>query len=158
MLTGPWHLIIAWQNEGYFWHYVVNEHVLRFLGQRAPIDYIFLPLPIFVLVLFFWLLPWSPYLALILPPECLGRAKEPTAEDQGPLFSWLWAGALLVFFAISRARLLQYALPAMPALALLIAKSLDDRLKGPAVRIRDHGGVGVLCATTGRSAAAEEPV
>jgi 4-amino-4-deoxy-L-arabinose transferase-like glycosyltransferase len=130
MLTIPWHLIIAWQHEGYFWYYVMNEHVLRFLGQREPIDYISLPLPIFVLVLLFWLLPWSPYLALILPPGLLRREKEPTAEAQGTLFLWLWAGALLVFFATSRARLPQYALPAMPALALLIAKSLDDRLGG----------------------------
>jgi 4-amino-4-deoxy-L-arabinose transferase-like glycosyltransferase len=130
MLTAPWHLIIAWQNEGYFWHYVMNEHLLRFVGRRDPVDYISLPLPIFVLVLFLWLLPWSPYLALILPTRLLQHKKELTPEEQGGLFLWLWAGAVLVFFAASQARLPQYSLPAMPALALLIGKGLDDRFRG----------------------------
>ena len=42
----------------------------------------------------------------------------------------LWAGLVLLFFALSRARLPQYSLPAMPALALLIGKSLDERFTG----------------------------
>ncbi len=67
LLIVPWHLIIGWQNEGYFWHYFANEHFLRFLGRRHPIDFVSLPLPIFFLVLFLWLLPWSPYLALAIP-------------------------------------------------------------------------------------------
>jgi 4-amino-4-deoxy-L-arabinose transferase-like glycosyltransferase len=142
MLTAPWHLIIAWQNEGYLWHYVMNEHVLRFLGQREPVDYISLPLPIFVLVLFLWLLPWSPYLALMLPTGLLQRKKELPPQEQGSLFLWLWAGALLVFFAASQARLPQYSLPAMPALALLLGKSLDDRLRGHVTSTR-----GLLRAT-----------
>ena len=69
LLIVPWHLIIGWQHEGYFWHYFANEHFLRFLGRRHPIDFISLPLPIFSLVLFLWLLPWSPYLALAIPYE-----------------------------------------------------------------------------------------
>jgi 4-amino-4-deoxy-L-arabinose transferase-like glycosyltransferase len=67
VLVVPWHLIIGWQHEGYFWHYFVNEHFLRFLGRRHPLDFISLPLPIFFLVLFLWLLPWSPYLGFALP-------------------------------------------------------------------------------------------
>lgn len=145
MLTTPWHLIIAWQNEGYFWHYVMNEHLLRFLGQRDPVDYISLPLPIFVLVLFLWLLPWSPYLALILPTGLLQRKKELTPEEQGALFLWLWAGAVLIFFATSRARLPQYSLPAMPALALLIGKILDDRFRG---HVTSSGGLVLATAVS----------
>ena len=60
LVTVPWHLIIGWQHEGYFWHYFVNEHFLRFLGQRHPLDFISLPLPIFFLVLFLWLRPGAP--------------------------------------------------------------------------------------------------
>jgi 4-amino-4-deoxy-L-arabinose transferase-like glycosyltransferase len=136
-LIAPWHIIIAWQNEGYFWHYFMNEHLLRFLGRRDPVDYISLPLSVFFFILLFWLLPWTPYLALIISRQ-LSRTRE-HLPDAGPgtFFLLLWAAALLVFFAASQARLPQYSLPAMPALALLIGKDLDDRLMRCSARV--HG-------------------
>jgi 4-amino-4-deoxy-L-arabinose transferase-like glycosyltransferase len=130
LLIVPWHLIIGWQHEGYFWHYFANEHFLRFLGRRHPIDFISLPLPIFSLVLFLWLLPWSPYLALAIPRQWPQLGKPLPREDAGHLLMLLWASMFLLFFALSRARLPQYCLPAMPALALLIGMSLDKRYTG----------------------------
>ena len=130
VLIVPWHLIIGWQHEGYFWHYFVNEHFLRFLGRRHPLDFVSLPLPIFFLVLFLWLLPWSPYLALALPRQWPQLGKPLTREAAGNLLLFLWASLFLLFFATSRARLPQYCLPAMPALALLIGSSLNRRYRG----------------------------
>jgi 4-amino-4-deoxy-L-arabinose transferase-like glycosyltransferase len=127
LLIVPWHLILGWQNEGYVWHYFGNEHFLRFLGRRYPGDFISLPLPIFFLVLFLWLLPWSPYLALSVSRLWPRRGGALDREARGSLFVLLWAGAVLMFFATSRARLPQYSLPAMPALVLLIGKGLDAR-------------------------------
>jgi 4-amino-4-deoxy-L-arabinose transferase-like glycosyltransferase len=142
VMTVPWHVYIAWQNEGYAWHYFANEQFLRFLGQRYPLDFISLPLPIFLLILFFWLLPWSPYLALGLPRHWpkLGQWRGPERGDSRlPL---LWAALLLLFFSLSHARLPQYSLPAMPALALLIGTSLEERWSGRVV-----GRLGLLIAT-----------
>jgi 4-amino-4-deoxy-L-arabinose transferase-like glycosyltransferase len=130
VLVVPWHLIIGWQHEGYFWHYFVNEHFLRFLGRRHPLDFISLPLPIFSLVLFLWLLPWSPYLGFALPRQWPQLGKSLPPEDAGHVLMLLWASMFLLFFAMSRARLPQYCLPALPALALLIGKSLDKRYTG----------------------------
>jgi 4-amino-4-deoxy-L-arabinose transferase-like glycosyltransferase len=132
VLIAPWHLIMGWQHEGYLWHYFVNEHVLRFLGRRYPLDFISLPLPIFFLVLFLWLLPWSPYLALALPRQWPRFEKPLPREASGKLFLLLWASLFLLFFAASQARLPQYCLPAMPALALLIGSSLHKRCSGSA--------------------------
>ncbi len=132
LLIVPWHLIVGWQNEGYLWHYFANEHFLRFLGRRHPIDFVALPLPIFFLVLFLWLLPWSPYLGLAIPRKWPRRAKPLSREDAGFLFLLLWAGMWLCFFSLSRARLPQYSLPAMPALALLIGNRLDQQFSGNA--------------------------
>jgi 4-amino-4-deoxy-L-arabinose transferase-like glycosyltransferase len=143
LLIVPYHLILGWQNEGYFWHYFMNEHVLRFLGQRHPVDFISLPLPIFFLILFLWLLPWSPYLALAIPRRWPSRGKPLPREDEGFLLILLWAALVLLFFALSRARLPQYALPAMPALALLIGTSLGERLTGSVSSTK-----GVLIAAT----------
>jgi 4-amino-4-deoxy-L-arabinose transferase-like glycosyltransferase len=142
LLIVPWHLIIGWYNEGYAWHYFANEHFLRFLGRRHPIDFISLPLPIFFLVLFFCLLPWSPYLALCVPQTWWRPGKTLDREGQGYLFLLLWAGSVLMFFATSQARLPQYSLPALPALALLIGKGLDARFTGSISSI-----TGLLIAT-----------
>jgi 4-amino-4-deoxy-L-arabinose transferase-like glycosyltransferase len=142
LLIVPWHLIMGWQHEGYFWHYFANEHFLRFLGRRHPIDFISLPLPIFSLVLFLWLLPWSPYLALAIPRQWPQLGKPFPREDAGHLLMLLWASMFLLFFALSRARLPQYCLPAMPALALLIGMSLDKRYTG-----RISSTTGLLIAT-----------
>jgi 4-amino-4-deoxy-L-arabinose transferase-like glycosyltransferase len=130
LLIIPWHLIIGWQHEGYFWHYFVNEHFLRFLGRRHPLDFVSLPLPIFSLVLFLRLLPWSPYLALAMPRQWPHLGKPLPRKDAGHLLVLLWASLFLLFFALSRARLPQYCLPAMPALALLIGMGLDKRYTG----------------------------
>jgi 4-amino-4-deoxy-L-arabinose transferase-like glycosyltransferase len=141
LLIAPWHLVIGWQNEGYFWHYFANEHFWRFLGRRHPIDFISLPLPIFFLVLFLGLLPWSPYLAL---PRTWPALRKPRRRgNAGSLLVWLWAGMFLIFFSLSRARLPQYSLPAMPALALLIGMSLHERFRGSVSSTK-----GLLRATT----------
>jgi hypothetical protein len=142
LLIVPWHLIMGWQNEGYLWHYFANEHVLRFLGRRHPVDFVALPLPIFFLVLFLSLLPWSPYLGIAISRTWSQPGKPLAREDAGCLFVLLWAGMLLCFFSLSRARLPQYALPAMPALALLIGKSLDAKFTGKVPSLQ-----GLLIAT-----------
>jgi 4-amino-4-deoxy-L-arabinose transferase-like glycosyltransferase len=129
LLTMPWHMLMAWRNDGYFWHYLVNEHILRFVGRRDPVDYITLPAPVFLLLAFLWLLPWSPYLALAIPAGGGHDAKRGDDLVSGRLLLLLWAGLPLLFFVVSRARLPQYSLPALPALALLIGKGLDDRCR-----------------------------
>jgi len=142
LVTAPWHVLIAWRNDGYFWHYVVNEHVLRFLGQRDPMDFVSLPLPVFLLIVFLWLLPWSPYLALTIPDKWGDRSKDRDDRPDGRFVLLLWAGLPLIFFAASQARLPQYSLPALPALALLIGATLEDRCSGRVVSI-----TGLLVAT-----------
>jgi 4-amino-4-deoxy-L-arabinose transferase-like glycosyltransferase len=130
ILTAPWHLAMICQHEGYFWHYFVNEQFLRFLGRRDPIDYTTLPLPVFLAILLLWLVPWSAYLPLAVQTHLRRGRKNLRRMESGGLLILLWAGAILGFFSLSRARLHQYLLPAMPALALLFGKSLADRVTG----------------------------
>jgi len=82
------------------------------------------------LILFLWLAPWSTYLPLAVLANPLRTGIGLDRAEQGGLLLWLWAAAILGFFSLSQARLQQYLLPAMPALGLLIGKSLDDRLTG----------------------------
>ena len=143
-LTVPWHLVMGWQNEGFLWHYFMDEQFLRFLGRRSVVDYVSLPLPVFFLIQLLWLVPWSTYLLFVVLANPLRHRDSPDRGDQGALLIWLWAAAILGFFSLSQARLHQYLLPAMPALGLLIAKNLDDRLTDRASSTRGLVALSVL--------------
>ncbi|MEO6801976.1 MAG: glycosyltransferase family 39 protein [Granulicella sp.] len=72
-IASPWHILAGLRNtggmdgHGFFWFYFVNEHVLRFLGKRIPMDYNKLPGYLFWSLHLVWLFPW----ALFLPVLCM---------------------------------------------------------------------------------------
>lgn len=109
----PWHVALAVRDPAFFHFYVFNEHIYRFLNVREPIDYVPLSLAGFWASTVFWLLPWS----LFLPGALLWsrRATDPLAL---PL---IWATIVIGFFSLARSRLERYGLPALPALAVVIA-------------------------------------
>lgn len=70
----PWHLLATLANppvlepslhsgpgeyRGFLWRYLINEHVLRFVGTRYPVDYSRVPLLWFWAGHLAWLFPWS---------------------------------------------------------------------------------------------------
>ncbi len=119
VIAVPWHIAIGLRNPGFFWFYFVNEHVLRFLGKRYPMDYGTVPLVPFWLLHLVWLFPWSFYLITLFRPRNFKRA---IAESSGGLtLPLVWALTILLFFSFST-RLEYYTLPALPALALLAGR------------------------------------
>jgi 4-amino-4-deoxy-L-arabinose transferase-like glycosyltransferase len=72
-VAAPWHVLAGLRNNasanghGFFWFYFVNEHYLRFLGERIPRDYNKLPTALYWSLHFVWLFPWS----LFAPPALL---------------------------------------------------------------------------------------
>jgi 4-amino-4-deoxy-L-arabinose transferase-like glycosyltransferase len=72
VIAAPWHILAGLRNtggmdgHGFFWFYFVNEHFLRFLGKRIPMDYNKLPGYLFWSLHLVWLFPW----ALFLPALC----------------------------------------------------------------------------------------
>jgi 4-amino-4-deoxy-L-arabinose transferase-like glycosyltransferase len=72
-IAAPWHILASLRNtdgtllghcHGFFWFYFVNEHFLRFLGKRYPMDYNKLPGYLFWSLHLVWLFPWSLFLPL----------------------------------------------------------------------------------------------
>jgi 4-amino-4-deoxy-L-arabinose transferase-like glycosyltransferase len=77
-IAAPWHILVGLANpdqghpvgnhptvgnvHGFWWFYFINEHVLRFFGQRYPHDYNKLPFAAYWLLHFVWLFPWSLFL------------------------------------------------------------------------------------------------
>jgi 4-amino-4-deoxy-L-arabinose transferase-like glycosyltransferase len=72
-IDAPWHVLAGLRNtggangHGFFWFYFVNEHYLRFLGERIPRDYNKLPTALYWSLHLVWLFPWS----LFAPPALL---------------------------------------------------------------------------------------
>ena len=69
-IAAPWHILAGLRNtdgmngHGFFWFYFINEHVLRFLGQRIPRDYNKLPGYLYWSLHLVWLFPWSLFVPL----------------------------------------------------------------------------------------------
>ena len=81
-IAAPWHILAGLANpdqghpvgnhptpgnvHGFWYFYFINEHVLRFLGQRFPHDYNRLPFVAYWLLHLVWLFPWSLFLPALL--------------------------------------------------------------------------------------------
>jgi 4-amino-4-deoxy-L-arabinose transferase-like glycosyltransferase len=130
----PWHLGVALRHEGFFSFYVIDNHVLRFLGRRAFVeDDVPLSWVAFLGATFMLFGPWS----LCLPAALRDTARKLRGsgpESKALLLVLLWAGCIVSFFALSPLKLEHYGLPAFPALALLVGKYWGDRLAMPGRR------------------------
>ncbi|MFZ0759027.1 MAG: glycosyltransferase family 39 protein, partial [Candidatus Sulfotelmatobacter sp.] len=143
-IAAPWHILAALRNpgtaghHGFLWFYFVNEHLLRFLGKRYPRDYSKLPASLYWSLHLVWLFPWSLYLPAavkIAAREWRGRsdhsgASEPTGirsqtdfASRTRLLCWIWAGVVLIFFAVSTNQE-YYTFPAYLPLLLLLADGI----------------------------------
>lgn len=110
----PWHAAVAWRHPDLFRFYLLDNQLLRFLGLRAFVeDDVSVSTIGFLLVTFIWLFPWGVFV--------LARS----GRDLSPGAPWrpvvaVWAVVVIAFFALARLKLEYYALPAFPALAVLV--------------------------------------
>ena len=129
VIAAPWHLLAGFRNPRFFWFYFVNEHFLRFLGERYPKDYNKVPAALYWSLHLVWLFPWSIYLPVAV--RNLGRDFKEKRSVQSSfaartrLLCWLWAGVVLIFFAFSTSQE-YYTLPAYFPILLLLAGAVAD--------------------------------
>ncbi len=149
-IAAPWHILAGLRNtgaangHGFFWFYFVNEHVLRFLGKRQPVDYNKLPWYLYWSLHLVWLFPWSllvplpilagmrfwrsrgtPRTTASLPGE-RGRRNSPKMRDlasRTTLLLAIYAALVLVFFSLSTNQE-YYTFPAYLPLLLLTSAAL----------------------------------
>jgi hypothetical protein len=145
LLVTPWLAAMEINHPGFLRHYFVNEQIMRFLGQRYPLDINSFSLPGFWLLLGIWLLPWTPLL-----PEALYRfwRQEAAGPAPGPsLLILIWPAVILGFFTLSSSRIEYYSLPALPALALVVGWRLQKLPES--ARDRSVAGALLLLALVG---------
>jgi 4-amino-4-deoxy-L-arabinose transferase-like glycosyltransferase len=109
----PWHVLLARRDPAFLSFYFVNEQIARFLGRREIVNYTPLSVPAFWTSTLLWLFPWVLFLPLALPRRG-GRWSRRLA------LLWIWSAGILVFFTLTGARMEYYALPAFPALAVIL--------------------------------------
>jgi hypothetical protein len=130
-VNGHWQVPLPTEGNvrGWFWFYFMNEHLLRYLSLRVPHDYDTAPLWLFWGLCLLWLMPWSAFLfkaaAWAVPFRSRDwraslREKTLSTQRRSLLLLSLWAAFVLLFFALS-SRQEYYVLPALPALAMLVA-------------------------------------
>jgi 4-amino-4-deoxy-L-arabinose transferase-like glycosyltransferase len=157
-ITLPWHILAALRNPaiampggfglparaGWAWFYLYNEHIARFLSRRIPHDYGQVPIPLFWLLTAIWIFPWTAFLPGAISQhirDLRNHAAAPCLREAA-IALLLWAGLVMGFFTIS-ARQEYYALPAMPALALMaggLLARIDHKARGP----RSQAGTSAL--------------
>src|SRR5712691_9443013 len=110
----PWHVLVAWRSPTLFAFYVVDNHLLRFLDARGYVeDDVPSSTLAFLVASFLWAFPWSVF-TLARP----GPDASPHARWRPVIVIWLLV--VVGLFALSRFKHEYYALPAFPALAVLV--------------------------------------
>lgn len=119
----PWHVLLARRDPEFLSFYFVNEQIARFLGRREIVNYTPLSVPAFWMSTALWLFPWFLFLPLALP-----RRGGRWSRRLAPV--WIWAGGVMAFFTLTGARMEYYALPAFPALAVILGAGWRRFLTG----------------------------
>lgn len=128
-IAAPWYLLAEQHTPGFLNYFLVGEHWHRFVtpgwtGDRYGHAH---QMPIGAIWVYAWgaLLPWS-----VLMPLAAWHWRRARVEDGQAslrLYLWLWALLPLVFFTAARNIIWTYALPSLPAAALLMARWLTLR-------------------------------
>jgi 4-amino-4-deoxy-L-arabinose transferase-like glycosyltransferase len=113
----PWYLAMERAHHGYLYYYFVERHLQGYLTatQRHGGRPFWYYLPIVVA----GALPWTGYLA--------GAARGARGNPLR-LVLWAWFVAGLLFLSAGESKLVTYALPLFPALAILVGEYLDRAL------------------------------
>jgi len=116
LIAVPWFALMQTWYPGFLDYFLVHHHVERFLSSdfngKQPY-WFYVPLLLVVT------LPWS----AVLPWALCKASEDKIGRDLRQLL-WIWLTATLAFFSIPTSKLVGYVLPAVPALAVLVALAI----------------------------------
>jgi 4-amino-4-deoxy-L-arabinose transferase-like glycosyltransferase len=124
LITVPWHWLAARRLPDFLQFFFVHEHVARYLTPSADREE---PWWFFGAVFLLGSAPWT---FPALRAMSTGWRRRGAGEGfNSVLFLWIWVMFVLVFYSVSNSKLIPYILPAMPALAVLMAASPAQALQ-----------------------------
>jgi 4-amino-4-deoxy-L-arabinose transferase-like glycosyltransferase len=120
----PWHWLAARRLPDFLQFFFIHEHFSRYLTPSADREE---PWWFFGVVLALGSMPWTMSVARVLISGW--RRRAPRGDFEPTVFLWVWVVFICIFFSLSDSKLIPYILPALPALALLIAESSADAVR-----------------------------
>jgi len=121
----PWYAVCARRNPDFLHVFIFQHNFERYLTplfQHQQPFWFFGPITILAL------LPWSAFL-IAAAQEAMRLWREKSWTNSPGFFVACWAVFPIVFFSFSQSKLPSYILPAVPALALVIAISASRSLQ-----------------------------
>lgn len=115
----PWHILCSIRNKEFFDFYFIYEHFSRYLTdshQRVQPFWYFIP------IIFAGMLPWTGFLFAKLK-----NLNKVTSDENLKFFS-IWIVTIVLFFSVSRSKLIPYILPVFFPLASIIGIFINDHL------------------------------
>ncbi|HEX9367112.1 MAG TPA: hypothetical protein VF921_10800, partial [Vicinamibacterales bacterium] len=136
LVAAPWYIAMEHAHPGYLYYYFVERHLQGYL--TATQRHAGRPFWYYVPIVLGGALPWTAYLAGALRSAWPARVRQRFGEagaERGRmhLALWGWFTIGLVFLSIGESKLVTYALPLFPALALIVGDYLD-RVSNAGVR------------------------
>jgi 4-amino-4-deoxy-L-arabinose transferase-like glycosyltransferase len=130
-IAAPWHILAGLRNtggmngHGFFWFYFVNEHFLRFLGRRYPMDYNKLPSSLFWSLHLVWLFPWALFCGVLLHQAAVSFSRFNKANPIASRLSyWQPFAVVVVGIALRDAVHIPYLFTVFIAILVLIVYEL----------------------------------
>jgi 4-amino-4-deoxy-L-arabinose transferase-like glycosyltransferase len=137
LIASPWHILAGLRNtggmngHGFFWFYFVNEHFLRFLGRRYPMDYNKLPSYLFWSLHLVWLFPWSLFCGALIHQAYTAfqryRTSNPPPTNEARTFYWQPYAVVGVGLVLQNALKIPYLFTVFAALVLFLLHGLRRR-------------------------------
>ena len=131
VIAGPWYAAMTYTHgTPYLESFFVGDNLERFATDRFNDPR---PFWFYAPILIGGLLPWSPFLFVMLPSawEVSRRERRLTPEEWRLL---LWIGVPLLFFTLSIGKQPRYILPILPPLAILLGRAITRRAADPRTR------------------------
>lgn len=141
----PWHVLATLANpafdtaegilsknpegQGFFWYYIINEHFLRYLD--AETSHRFQPFWYFWVLAPLGFIPWIVMLPRAVFAEIKNGWKALKENNPQFIFYAVWILFVIMFFSISKSKLVPYILPIYPPLAVILGRFFSKVWKNP---------------------------
>jgi 4-amino-4-deoxy-L-arabinose transferase-like glycosyltransferase len=127
LICAPWFILISIEHPSFLHFFFIREHFQRFTtNEHARVA----PWHFFLTLLCVGLLPWLVQLVTTNLQILKLRLKLPLNSPTFKVLwlSFVWFVVILIFFSSSHSKLPGYIIPVIPALAIMIAISIDHGL------------------------------
>ena len=130
----PWHILAMianpaydtsegmfsknWEGQGFFWYYIIHEHFLRYIDAETSMRE--QPWFFFLILAPVGLIPWIVALPQSVWSEIKGGYRNLREKNPEFIFFTVWILFVILFFSISKSKLVPYIIPIYPALAVIV--------------------------------------